>query len=40
MWLEDPAAAYYLVLLVEDGGLAWCDGALGFVEVGLDFGVA
>lgn len=39
VWLEDPAAAYYLVLLVEDGGLAGGDGALGFVEVGVDFGV-
>ncbi len=34
--LHDPAAAYYLVFLVEDGGLAGGDGALGFVEGGVD----
>ena len=33
--LEDPAAADDLILLIEDGGLAWGDGALGFVENGM-----
>ena len=37
MWLHDPAAAYYLVLLVEDGGLAGGDGSLGVVEGGVDY---
>ena len=34
--LEDPAAAGYFVVLVEDGGLAGGDGALGLVEDGFD----
>jgi hypothetical protein len=34
--LEDPAAAGYFVALVEDCGLAWCDGALRLVEGGFD----
>src|SRR5215472_955222 len=29
---DDPAAADYFVFVVEDGGLAGGDGALGFVE--------
>ena len=32
----DPAASDYLVFLIEDGGLAGGDGALGFVEEGVD----
>ncbi len=31
--LDDPAAADYLILLIEDGGLAGGDGSLGLVEV-------
>jgi len=38
--LDDPAAADYFVAVVEDGGLAGGDGALGFVEGGKDFFVA
>ena len=34
--LEDPTAAGYFVVLVEDCGLAWGDGALGLVEDGFD----
>jgi hypothetical protein len=34
--LDDPTAAGYFVALVEDGGLAWGDGALGVVEGGFD----
>ncbi len=34
--LEDPAASSYFVALVEDGGLAGGDGALGVVEDGFD----
>lgn len=34
--LDDPAAAGYFVALIENGGLAGGDGALGFVEGGLD----
>jgi len=33
---DDPAAPGDLVALVEDGGLAGGDGALGVVEGGLD----
>jgi hypothetical protein len=35
--LDDPAAADYFVAVVEDGGLAGGDGALGLVEGGEDF---
>jgi hypothetical protein len=34
--LDDPAAAGYFVFLIEDGGLAGGDGALGLVEEGAD----
>lgn len=34
---DDPAAADYFVVVVEDSGLAGGDGALGFVEGGQDF---
>ena len=33
---HDPAAADYLVFLIEDGGLAGGDGTLGLVEEGVD----
>ena len=35
-WLADPAAAYYFVVLIEDGGLAGGDGSLRLVEDGVD----
>src|SRR3984885_10839962 len=34
--LDDPAAADYLVFLIEDGGLAGSGGSLGLVEAGVD----
>src|SRR5882757_8568752 len=34
--LDDPTASGYLVFLIEDGGLAGGDGALGLVEEGVD----
>src|SRR5882762_9791169 len=34
--LDDPTASDYLVFLIEDGGLAGGDGALGLVEEGVD----
>ena len=36
----DPAAAYYFVVLIEDGGLAGSDGSLRLVEDGVDLVVA
>ncbi len=35
MELENPAAANDLVAVVEDGGLAGSDGALGFIKVAV-----
>jgi hypothetical protein len=40
MPLDDPAAAYYFVSVVEDRGLAGGDGSLGVVEGGFYFGLA
>jgi hypothetical protein len=33
---DDPASARDLIAIVEDGGLAGSDGALGFVAEGAD----
>jgi hypothetical protein len=38
--LYDPAAAGYVVAIVEDGGLAGSYGALGLVKQGADEVVA
>src|ERR1700691_334244 len=37
--LDDPAAAYYFIFVVEDGSLAWGYGSLGVVEGGFYFAV-
>jgi hypothetical protein len=38
--LADPAAAYYFVVLIENGRLAGGDGSLRLIEDGVDFVVA